>query len=210
MVLDAKALTWAAKNDIDTAKLKKAKIPIYGKWYFPEIPPNVALVNLETGEQESFSERMIAGEVIFVPAAQLVSAGLAPADFERMDVPPSIALVEPERRAMVALSPEPMIAMARPPGLPREIATIETDPDAELATDYPAELEGIHMPRASVAPFVLAIGFCLAVLGLIINPVILIVGLLWMLAGAIVWIRLGLLEYRAAHRESSVEVEQPA
>ena len=68
MVLDAKALTWAAKNDIDTAKLKKAKIPIYGKWYFPEIPPNVALVNLETGEQESFSERMIAGEVIFVPA----------------------------------------------------------------------------------------------------------------------------------------------
>ena len=50
MVLDAKALTWAAKNDIDTAKLKKAKVPIYGKWYFPEIPPHVALVNLETGE----------------------------------------------------------------------------------------------------------------------------------------------------------------
>jgi hypothetical protein len=210
MVLDAKALTWAAKNDIDTAKLKKARIPIYGKWYFPEIPPNVALVNLETGEQESFRERMIAGEVIFVPAAELVSAGLAPAEFEQMDVPPSIALVEPERRAMLAVSPEPLIAMARPPGLTHEIATVETDPDAELAADYPAELEGVHMPRASVAPFVLAIGFCLALLGLIINPVILIVGLLWMVAGAIVWIRIGLLEYRAAHGESDVEAEQPA
>ena len=42
MVLDAKALTWAAQNNIDTAKLKAAKIPIYGKWYFPEIPADVA------------------------------------------------------------------------------------------------------------------------------------------------------------------------
>jgi len=61
MVLDAKALTWAAKHEIDTPKLKKARVPIYGKWYFPEIPANVALTNLETGEQEVFPERMIAG-----------------------------------------------------------------------------------------------------------------------------------------------------
>jgi len=27
MVLDAKALTWAGKNNIDTAKLKAAKVP---------------------------------------------------------------------------------------------------------------------------------------------------------------------------------------
>ena len=101
--------------------------------------------------------------------------------------------------------------MARPPSLPRETtAIVETDPDAELATDLPAELEGIHMPRASIAPFVLAIGFCLAVLGLIINPIILIVGVLWMVAGAIVWIRVGLLEYRAAHSEPAVEAEQTA
>ena len=73
MVLDAKALTWAAKNDIDTAKLKKAKVPIYGKWYFPEIPAGVPLVNLETGEQQVFPERMVAGEVIYVPAADLQS-----------------------------------------------------------------------------------------------------------------------------------------
>ena len=63
MVLDAKALTWAAKNNIDTAKLKAAKVPIYGKWYFPEIPPGIPLVNLETGEQQVFPERMIAGEL---------------------------------------------------------------------------------------------------------------------------------------------------
>src|SRR5436190_14293499 len=88
MVLDAKARTWAAKNDIDTAKLKKARIPIYGKWYFPEIPPNVALINLETGQQESFPERMVAGEVIYVPAADLLRAGLAPAGFAIVDVPP--------------------------------------------------------------------------------------------------------------------------
>jgi hypothetical protein len=211
MVLDAKALTWAAKNDIDTAKLKKAKVPIYGKWYFPEIPADVALVNLETGDQESFRERMIAGEVMFVPSAELVRAGLAPSDFTPMDLPGPVVLVEPEPRAMQAVAAEPLFAMARPPGLPREIVTVETDPDAELTTDYPPELEGVHMPMASIAPFVLAIGFCLAFAGLIISPVIVIAGLLWMMVGALVWIRIGVLEYRAAHpEEPEVEVEQPA
>jgi hypothetical protein len=210
MVLDAKALTWAAKNDIDTAKLKKAKVPIYGKWYFPEIPPNVALVNLETGEQESFPRRMIAGAVIYVPAADLVRAGLAPADFTLMDTPSSVTLVEPETRAIRAVSPEPQIAMARPPGLPREVAIVETDADAELATDFPPELEDLHMPRASVAPFVLAIGFCLAMLGLITSLIIVVVGMLWMAVGAITWIRIGLLEYREEHVQPEVEAEPSA
>ncbi|MBV9326633.1 MAG: hypothetical protein JO352_22970 [Chloroflexi bacterium] len=209
MVLDAKALTWAAKNDIDTAKLKKARVPIYGKWYFPEIPPDVALVNLETGEQESFRQRMIAGEVIYVPAADLARAGLAPADFAPMDVGPGPTLLEPEApRAMVAVAPEPMFAMARPPGLPREIATVETDPDAELATEFPPELAGLHMPRASVAPFVLGIGFCLALLGLITSLIIVIAGLLWMAVGAIAWIRIGMLEYRGSHEQPELETEQ--
>jgi hypothetical protein len=210
MVLDAKALTWAAKHDIDTAKLKKAKVPIYGKWYFPEIPANVALVNLETGEQESFRERMIAGEVMFVPAAELVRAGLAPADFTPMDLPGPVVLVEPETRALRTVAPEPLFAMARPPGLPHEIAVVETDPDADLAADYPDELDGIHMPMASISPFVLALGFCLAFAGLIINPIIVVVGLLWMLAGAVAWIRIGLLEYRAAHGDAELEAEQIA
>src|SRR5690242_11128328 len=104
MVLDAKALTWAAKHDIDTAKLKKARLPIYGKWYFPEIPPNVALVNLETGEQLVFPERMLAGEVIFVPAEELQRAGLAPAEFAVMRVPGEVP--EPTTRAMRAVAPE--------------------------------------------------------------------------------------------------------
>src|SRR5258708_88850 len=110
MVLDAKALTWAAKNDIDTAKLKKAKVPIYGKWYFPEIPPGIPLVTLETGEQQVFPERMVAGEVIYVPAADLQRVGLTPQDFTIMDVSEAAA---PARRALQAIAPEPLLAMAR-------------------------------------------------------------------------------------------------
>src|SRR5258708_15042462 len=121
MVLDAKALTWAAKNDIDTAKLKKAKIPIYGKWYFPEIPPGLPLVNLETGEQQVFPERMVAGEVIYVPAADLQRVGLAPEGFATMDVS---AGVGPPSRALQAIAPEPLLAMARPVGLPRSTAIV--------------------------------------------------------------------------------------
>src|SRR4030088_788437 len=113
MVLDAKALTWAAKNDIDTAKLKKAKIPIYGKWYFPEIPPGVALVNLETGEQQVFAERMVAGEVIYVPAVDLLRAKLGPADFAGGEGPKES---EAAGRALRPVAPEPLLAMARPPG----------------------------------------------------------------------------------------------
>src|SRR5689334_17726539 len=127
MVLDAKALTWAAKNDIDTAKLKKAKVPIYGKWYFPEIPPNVPLVNLETGDQESFPERMIAGEVIYVPVSDLIAAGLAPGGLSVTSAAeagtPTVA--EPEARAIRAVPPEPLIAMVRPPGLPHESVALD-------------------------------------------------------------------------------------
>src|ERR671935_1798383 len=83
MVLDAKALTWAAQHNIDTAKLKAAKVPIYGKWYFPEIPPNVPMINLETGERRLFPERMLAGEVIWVAESDLRRADLMPAEAQR-------------------------------------------------------------------------------------------------------------------------------
>ncbi len=43
MVLDAKVMEWATQQGLDTAALKKAKIPIYGKWYFPELPADVPL-----------------------------------------------------------------------------------------------------------------------------------------------------------------------
>ena len=206
MVLDAKALSWAAKNDIDTPKLKKARIPIYGKWYFPEIPPDVALVNLETGEQEVFPERMVAGEVIFVPSADLAAAGLAPEGFSVMQVPAATSL-EPTTRAMQVIAHEPLVAMARPPGLPRESADLELDGEQALALEPPGTPEGIHMPSASVAPFILGIGFCLVFLGLITNVIILVVGLLWMLAGAIVWIRIGVQELAAGHPHTEANHE---
>jgi hypothetical protein len=201
MVLDAKALTWAAKNDIDTAKLKAAKVPIYGKWYFPEIPADVALVNLETGEQEVFPERMVAGEVIYVPAADLQRAKLAPEGFVVREVTPG---VEGSSRALRAIAPEPLLAMARPPGFEVSATSIVPVQSQQALVEHDeAALRGIHMPSPSIAPFVLGVGFCIAMLGVISNLVILIVGLLWMLAGAIVWIRIGLLESRAAHPEEA-------
>ena len=207
MVLDAKALTWAAKNDIDTPKLKKAKVPIYGKWYFPEIPPGIPLVNLETGEQQVFPERMIAGEVIYVPAADLQRVGLAPAGFAVMDASEG---VRPASRALQTVAPEPLLAMARPVGLPRSTTMVAVDGQQALAEADAADLAGIHMPSPSIAPLVLGVGFCILVLGAITSPVILVVGALWMLAGAVGWIRIGLLEGRAAHGHDAGEVEHAA
>jgi hypothetical protein len=135
--------------------------------------------------------------VIYVPAAELQQAALAPADFKVKDLPDAGA--EPTTRALRAVAPEPLLAMARPPGLALSPPTPELDGEQPLVADDPAALAGIHMPSPSIAPFVLGLGFCLVFLGLITNVIILVVGLLWMLAGAIVWIRIGLLEAAAAH-----------
>jgi hypothetical protein len=199
MVLDAKALTWAAKNDLDTAKLKKARVPIYGKWYFPEIPAGVALVNLETGEQQIFPERMIAGEVIYVPADDLIRTGLAPEGFSIVAVP-SRPPVESAGGSLVAIAPEPLLAMARPPGLAfgTRMELVPVEAQQTLVAQDAADLAGIHMPSASIAPFTLGVGFCILLLGLITSPIIFVVGLVWMLAGSVAWIRVGLLEARAA------------
>jgi hypothetical protein len=197
MVLDAKALTWAAKNNIDTAKLKAAKVPIYGKWYFPEIPAGVPLLNLESGEQQVFSERMVAGEVIYVPSAELLRAKLTPEGFSVMAVP---ADAPSPGHALSTVTPEPLLAMARPPGmkLGPQIDIVPVESQQQLLPADAAALAGLHMPSPSIAPFVLAVGFCLLLLGAITNVVLLVVGVLWMLVGAIVWIRIGLLESRAA------------
>ncbi|MBV9168926.1 MAG: hypothetical protein JOZ81_02430 [Chloroflexi bacterium] len=202
MVLDAKALTWAAQNNIDTAKLKGAKVPIYGKWYFPEIPAGVPLINLETGERHVFSELMLAGEVIWAPEADLRRANLLPADYPEPEVPDREA---EQMRALHVIAPEPLLAIARPPGVEvpgRGMSPALPEPEA---AEPPSEISGIHMPSASVAPLVLGVGFCIAFLGLITNVFILIVGLVWMLAGAVGWIRIGLME--AAHASHSTEHE---
>src|SRR5437588_1224812 len=162
MVLDAKALTWAAKNDIDTAKLKKARIPIYGKWYFPEIPPGVPLVNLETGEQQVFPERMVAGEVIYVPAADLLRAKLGPEGFAVMELAAPAGLPS---RALRTVAPEPLLAMARPVGLAPSTAMVAANGQQALVDEDAADLVGIHLPSPSIAPLVLGVGFCILLLG---------------------------------------------
>ncbi len=78
MVLDVKFMEWAASQALDTAKLKAAKVPIFGKWYFPEIPAGVPLVNLRTGEVRTFERPMLAGEILWAPEAELRRAGFWP------------------------------------------------------------------------------------------------------------------------------------
>jgi hypothetical protein len=216
MVLDAKALAWAAQHEIDTAKLKRAKVPIYGKWYFPEIPAGVPLISLQSGERRTFDERMLAGEVIWVAEDDLKRAGLLPAE-----APPTAA-EEPSAGAPTAVAerppgvesstslavpteeaPEPFLAMSRPPGVEQHTPgtlSLPLEEEEELpdvvAEPLPA---GIHLPSPSIGPFILAIGFSLVFLGLITHVLILITGLLWMLVGAIVWIRVNMFEDPAMH-----------
>lgn len=197
MVLDAKALTWAARNNIDTAKLKAAKVPIFGKWYFPEIPAGIPLVNLETGEHEVFPERMLAGELIYAPLADLRQAGLLPSDFP-VEEPSAGEADRTGPGALRVLAPEPLLAIARPPGLGLSETSPLAPPEPVIIEDDPSEAVGIHMPSASISPFVLGVGFCILMLGVITNPVIAIAGLAWMVAGAIGWVRIGLHEERAA------------
>jgi hypothetical protein len=203
MVLDAKALTWAAQNNIDTAKLKAAKVPIYGKWYFPEIPPGVPLINLETGDRHIFSELMLAGEVIWAPEADLRRADLLPADYPEPEEQTEDAQAT---RALHVIAPEPLLAIARPPGVDLQSDASRLALPEPETPDAPSDIAGIHMPSASVAPFVLGLGFCIAFVGLITNIFILIVGLIWMLAGAIGWIRIGLME--AAHAPHGAQEDQ--
>ena len=87
MVLDVKQMEWAAQQGLDTATLKKARIRVYGKWYFPDIPANVPLVNLSNGEEESFAEGFRAGQVLFVERAALQRAGLGPYKRETPEEP---------------------------------------------------------------------------------------------------------------------------
>jgi hypothetical protein len=213
MVLDAKALAWAAQHDIDTAKLKKAKVPIYGKWYFPEIPARVPLISLQTGERRTFDERMIAGEVIWVAEADLERAGLLPAEAAPLEGEPpegggpaAVAERPPavESRAPLAVpteeAPEPFLAMSRPPGVEQHAPGSVSLPVEEIPSEVvEPPPPGLHLPSPSVGPFVLGIGFSLVFLGLITHVLIVIAGLLWMLVGAVVWIRVGMLEDQALH-----------
>src|SRR5205823_14179397 len=133
------------------AKLKKARVPIYGKWYFPEIPAGLPLVNLETGDQQIFPQRMVAGEVIYVAAEDLVRVGLAPEGFSVVSIPGPA--VESAAGPLVAVAPEPLLAMARPPGLPfgTRMELVPVEAQQTLVAQDAADVAGIHMPSASIA-----------------------------------------------------------
>lgn len=78
MVLNAKAMEWAGGFGIDSAKLKNAKVKIFGKWYFPDMPANERLINLQTGDVETFPTGLRAGTVLFVLEDELKQAKLGP------------------------------------------------------------------------------------------------------------------------------------
>ncbi|MFN8523234.1 MAG: cytochrome C oxidase subunit IV family protein [Chloroflexota bacterium] len=78
MVLDSKAMEWGSQHGLDTAALKKANVPIYGKWYFPDLPAGVPLVNLQTGEVERFAPGFKAGAVLYAKEDDLRRAGVGP------------------------------------------------------------------------------------------------------------------------------------
>ena len=63
---------------MDTAALKRAKVPIFGKWYFPDLPANEPLVNLSTGQIETFPAGYRAGAVLYVKEDDLKRAGIGP------------------------------------------------------------------------------------------------------------------------------------
>jgi hypothetical protein len=149
---------------------------------------------------------MVAGEVIYVPAADLQRAGLVPEGVSVMDV--SAAVIGPSR-GLRTLAPEPLLAVARPVGQVGSRALLPVDGAQAITAEDPAAVAGIHLPSPSIAPLVLGVGFCILLLGAITNPIILVVGALWMLAGAIGWIRVGLLEEKAAaaHGEADIEVD---
>jgi hypothetical protein len=145
---------------------------------------------------------MVAGEVIWAPEADLRRAELLPADYPEPELPTGPPEVP---QALHVIAPEPLLAIARPPGVDLHPQPALPEPETEPP---PAHISGIHMPSASIAPFVLGVGFCIAFLGLITNLFIVIVGLVWMLAGAMGWIRIGLME--AAHASHVAENDPEA
>jgi hypothetical protein len=112
------------------------------------------------------------------------------------DFPTRTPAIGDASRALHHLPPEPLLAMARPVGFRPETdkALVPVDEQEPLLEEDVQALHGIHMPRGSIAPFVLGTGFCILLLGVISSWVIAVVGLVWMLVGSIGWIRIGMLE----------------
>ena len=121
MVLDSKHMEWASRQGLETATLKKAKVPIFGKWYFPDLPAQTSLINLSTGEIETFPAGFRAGAVLYVKEADLKEAGLGP---YKPAAPP----------AAPANAPEPELAAV---GATAATATATTAPSRPALADRP-------------------------------------------------------------------------
>jgi O-antigen ligase len=61
--------------------------------------------------------------------------------------------------------------------------------DPDDIVDVPPAGEQIHMPAPSILPVLNAVGLATAIVGITINPVLIIAGLLLFVGTAIVWIR---------------------
>jgi hypothetical protein len=156
-------MEWAAEQGLDTKTLKANKIPIYGKWYFPEIPSGVPLVNLKTGEIQVFGPGLRAGEILFVARSDLRRARLGPyaarpeSEAQAQASEPSAA--EPAAPAVAQAQPGSVAPAPRP---------------AVVAARLRAEREeipaGIHLPAPSIFPLVFAIGLMIVLLGLVVGP----------------------------------------
>ena len=140
MVLDSKQMDWAGREGLDTPALKKAKVPIYGKWYFPDLPANEPLVNLSTGEIETFPPGYRAGAVLYVKDADLKRAGLG--RYKGMPAPAAPAPAP-------APTPEPVaaaVAVAAPSAPPRPA------PAPAPVAHAPAPVAAHHPSPAAHAP----------------------------------------------------------
>lgn len=114
MVLDSRQMDWGGRQGLDSATLKRAKVPIYGKWYFPDLPANEPLVNLSTGEIETFPPGYRAGAVLYVKEADLKRAGLGPykASAPAPAAAPAAAPVAEPAAAAVATAPAATVSAA--------------------------------------------------------------------------------------------------
>src|SRR4051812_9327829 len=122
MVLDSKQMDWASREGLETAALKRAKVPIFGKWYFPDLPANVPLVNLSTGEVETFPAGYRAGAVLYVKEDDLKRAGLGPYKAAAAPAPAPAAPVPAAEPVAVAAAPVAAPVRA-PAGAPPAAAT---------------------------------------------------------------------------------------
>src|SRR4051812_39065896 len=118
MVLDSKQMDWASREGLDTPALKRAKVPFFGKWYFPDLPANEPLLNLSTGEVETFPAGYRAGAVLYVKEADLKRAGIGP--YKAVAAPSPVATPTPK--------PEPVAAAVAAPAAPPRPAAVATAP----------------------------------------------------------------------------------